>query len=188
MSEILYYSNYCNHCKELLLKLSKTEKRNEMHFICIDKRVKHEDGSTHLIMENGQRLLLPPNVVKVPAVLLLNRGNRVIDGLKEIYNYLKPGEVEINDKATMLNGEPLAFSFSEMGANLSDNYSYLDMSSEELSAKGNGGLRTMHSYMKIQDNQAIETPPDDYEPDKMKETDMSKFEQERSEEVSNISY
>ena len=41
MSEILYYSNYCNHCKELLLKLSKTEKRNEMHFICIDKRVKH---------------------------------------------------------------------------------------------------------------------------------------------------
>jgi hypothetical protein len=188
MSEILYYSNYCNHCKQLLLKLSKTAKRDEMHFICIDKRVKNEDGSIHLLMDNGQRLLLPPNVVKVPSILLLNRGKRVIDGLSEIYSYLSPQEKELNNKATMLNGEPLAFSFSEMGANLSDNYSYLDMTSEELSAKGNGGLRTMHSYTKIQDNQAIETPPDDYEPDKVKESDLGKIEAKRSQDVANINY
>ncbi len=188
MSEILYYSNYCDHCKKLLQKLSKTSKRNEMHFICIDKRVKHTDGSTHLILDSGQRLLLPPNVVKVPAVLLLNRGNRVIDGLKEIYNYLNPGEVEINNKATMSNGEPLAFSFSEMGSNLSDNYSYLDMSSDDLSAKGSGGLRTMHEYTTVNGNQAIETPPDDYEPDKVKEVDIGKIEESRNKDVSNITY
>tara|TARA_Y100000996_G_scaffold414815_1_gene406911 strand:+ start:3111 stop:3677 length:567 start_codon:yes stop_codon:yes gene_type:complete len=187
MSEVLYYSNNCIHCKELLIKLSRTKKRNEMHFICIDKRQKHTDGSTHIILETGQRLLLPPNVVKVPAVLLLNRGNRVIDGLKEIYNYLNPGEVEINNKATGLNGEPLAFSFSEMGSNLSDNYSYLDMSSDDLSAKGSGGLRTMHNFTKISDNNVIETPPDDYEPNKVGNVDIGKLQEKRNTDIANIS-
>ncbi len=188
MSEILYYSNYCNHSKNLLMKLSKTSKRNEMHFICIDKRIKNDDGSIHLIMENGEKLLLPPSVVKVPSILLLNRGNRVIDGLGEIYNYLKPEEVENNNKATMSNGEPLAFSLCEMGNNLSDNYSYLDMSSDELSAKGNGGLRTLHSYSTVEGEQAIETPPDTYEPDKIQDGDLSKIEEKRNQDVANINY
>ena len=43
-------------------------------------------------------------------------------------------------------GEPLAFSNYEMGATLSDNYSYLDQNSDELSTKGEGGLRQMHSF------------------------------------------
>ena len=128
MSAVLYYSNYCNHCKQLLLKLSRTKTRDDLHFVCIDKREKHKDGSINIILENGQRLLLPPNVKSVPTVLLLHHGNRVIDGLKEINHFLSPGEVEINNKATNNNGEPLAFSMNEMGSGLSDNYSYLDMS------------------------------------------------------------
>jgi hypothetical protein len=87
MSAALYYSNYCDHCKELLMKISRTKISDDIHFICIDKRVKQNDGSTHIILENGQHLLLPPNVTKVPSILLLHHGNRVIDGLKEIYNY-----------------------------------------------------------------------------------------------------
>ena len=61
MSAVLYYSNYCNHCKQLLLKLSRTKTRDDLHFVCIDKREKHKDGTTHIILENGKRLLLPPN-------------------------------------------------------------------------------------------------------------------------------
>ena len=57
-------------------------------------------------MENGQRLLLPPNVTKVPSILLLNRGNRVIDGLNNIYEYLKPDDIERNNNSTMFNGQP----------------------------------------------------------------------------------
>jgi len=109
MSAVLYYSNYCNHCKQLLLKLSRTKTRDDLHFVCIDKREKHKDGTTHIILENGKRLLLPPNVKSVPTVLLLHHGNRVIDGLKEINHFLSPGEIEINNKATNNNGEPLAF-------------------------------------------------------------------------------
>ena len=183
MSVALYYSNYCDHCKELLMKVSRTKTSNDIHFICIDNRSKQSDGSTHIILENGQHLLLPPNVTKVPSILLLHHGNRVMDGLKEIYDYLNPSEVEVNETATLQNGEPLAFSTSEMGSTLSDNYSYLDMSSEDLAAKGNGGLRMMHNYTTISDNQVIATPPDDYEPNKVGDVDMSKLEAERNQEI-----
>ena len=183
MSAVLYYSNYCNHCKQLLLKLSRTKTRDDLHFVCIDKREKHKDGTTNIILENGQRLLLPPNVKSVPTVLLLHHGNRVIDGLKEINHFLSPGEIEINNKATDNNGEPLAFSMNEMGCGLSDNYSYLDMSAEELSAKGDGGLRMMHSYTGWSDNQSIATPPENYVPNKVGNVDMGKLQEQRNSEI-----
>lgn len=183
MSSVLYYSNYCQHCKDLLTKISRTKTRDDIHFVCIDKREKHKDGSTHIILENGQRLLLPPNVKKVPSILLLHHGNRVLDGIHEITHYLSPGEVEINNQATNFNGEPMAFSFSEMGSNMSDNYSYLDMSAEELSAKGNGGMRMMHSYSTISGNQTIATPPEDYEPDKVGQVDLGKLQMQRANDV-----
>jgi hypothetical protein len=185
MSAVLYYSNYCEHCKNLLFKLSRSKSRDDLHFICIDKRERNKDGTTNIILENGQRLLMPPNIKKVPAILLLHHGNRAIDGLKEITDYLNPGETTINNKATDMNGEPLAFSMSEMGHGLSDNYSYLDMSAEDLSAKGNGGLRMMHNYTGWQQNTTIATPPEDYVPNKVGNIDMGKLQEQRNKDVSN---
>jgi hypothetical protein len=182
MSAILYYSNYCNHCKDLLVKLSRTKRREDIHFVCIDKREQHKDGTIHIVLQNGQRLLLPPNVKNVPCILLLHHGNRVINGLKEIMHFLKPGEVEINNQATNNNGEPLAFSMTEMGG-LSDNYSYLDMTSDELSAKGNGGMRMMHSFTGWRQNTSIATPPEDYKPNKVGNVDLGQLQQQRNEDI-----
>ena len=72
---------------------------------------------------------------------------------------------------------------SEMGNSLSDTYSYLDMSAEELSAKGNGGLRIMHNYMLLDQHQTIATPPDDYVPDKMGTVDMGKIIEKREKDI-----
>ena len=44
---------------------------------------------------------------------------------------------------------------------LSDTYSYLDMSTDELSAKGNGGIRMMHGYVGLNHIDKIETPPEE---------------------------
>lgn len=184
MSAILYYSNFCGHCKELLYKLSRTELKNELHFICIDKRIRQKDGSVHITLENGELLLLPPNIKKVPSILLLHHGNRVLDGLGEIQNYLSPKEKKINNVATKANGEPLAFSMNEMGSGLSDNYSYLDMSAEDLSAKGNGGLRMMHSYTTLVGNETIATPPEDYVPNKVGSVDLGKLQEQRNQDIS----
>jgi len=183
MGSVLYYSIFCKHCNELITNLSRTKSNKDIHFVCIDKREKHVDGTVHIILDNGQKLLLPPNIRKVPAILLLHHGNRVLDGLKEIWHYLNPGEVKLANQATNNNGEPQAFSFCEMGNCLSDNYSYLDMSAEELSAKGNGGLRMMHNYCTIAQNQTIATPPEDYEPDKVGQVDLGKLQMDRANEV-----
>ena len=71
MSSILYYSNFCDHSKKLLQTISKTQLGKDIHFMCIDKRVS-ENGKIYILMETGQKILLPENIAKVPALLLLN--------------------------------------------------------------------------------------------------------------------
>jgi hypothetical protein len=63
---------------------------------------------------------------------------------------------------------------------VSDNYSFLDQNSDELSAKGSGGLRQLYSYATIEHSDSIETPPDDYVPDKVGEVNIKNLEQQRN--------
>ena len=182
MSGILYYSEFCQHSKDLLRMLSKTKLSKKIHFICIDVREKQQNGETHIILENGQKILLPSTVRTVPSLLLLHKSNKVIEGIKLILDYLKPEQEARKREATRDNMEPLAFSTTEMSS-LSDNYSYLDLSPNDLSAKGGGGMRMMHNYSGIEQNQKIETPEDDYEPDKIGEVDLGKIQSERDADV-----
>ena len=181
MTNVLYYSNYCEPSKNLLGKISRSQIKEELHFICIDKREVGSHGKTVVILENGQKMLLPPTITKVPALLLVNRGYHVLFG-NDIYRHLEPKEKIFNETATGMNGEPLAFSITEM-AGASDCYSYLDMTSDELSAKGDGGTRMMHSYVSLDHEDTITTPPEDYVPDKVGDDSMEKLQQQRAEEV-----
>jgi hypothetical protein len=152
MSLILYYSNFCEHSKKLLTTLSRTNVQKEIHFICIDKRVKDHNGKLFIVLENGQKIIMPENVSRVPALLLLDQGYNVLYG-ESILQHLKPRqEVEVR-KATQNNMEPMAFSFGGGGGSfgdiVSDQYSFLDQNSEDLEAKGNGGMRQMHNYVDL---------------------------------------
>ena len=141
MSTILYYSNYCENCKRLLSMISKSPIKDDMHFICIDKRKKGNDGATYIILQNGQDVLLPPTVSKVPALLLLNRGHQVLFE-QDIVNYVQP-QIETSKKsAVLVNGEPSAYALGGFGSGFgvaSDSYSYVEQTSDEMSAKGDGG-------------------------------------------------
>ena len=66
---------------------------------------------------------------------------------------------------------------------ISDCYSFLDQSSDELSAKGDGGLRQLHNYVTINENVNIATPPDDYEPDKIGNISLEKLQEQRNNEI-----
>jgi len=148
MSSILYYSKYCEVSKKYLQTLSKSNVQKDIHFICIDKRVK-ESNKTYIILDNGQKIILPENVTRVPALLLLNQGYTVLYG-EQILQHLKPRqEVEVR-QATKNNMEPMAFSFGGgLGDIVSDQYSFLDQAPEDLEAKGNGGMRQMHNYVDL---------------------------------------
>lgn len=165
MSSVLYYSNYCSHCKDLLKSVAQSSVKDDIHFLCIDKRV-NKNGATYIQLENGQEILLPPNVTKVPSLLLLNRGNVVVEG-EDVNAHIFKQTQQVNHVATKGNGEPLAFGLGDFGTIMSDSYSYLDQGSDEMAAQGNGGLRQMHNYVAISQNDVIETPPENYTPDKI---------------------
>lgn len=182
MSSVLYFSNYCDNCKKLLHFLSRSPQSKEMHFVCIDKRQRQSNGSTHVILPNGSQILLPPNITRVPALLLLNKSNHVLFG-DDIMNYLRPQEINLNEQATGGNGEPSAFMFGNGGGGgwgvVSDNYSFLDQDPESLLAQGDGGLRQMHSYATPDFVNNIETPPDTYAPDKVAPNHLEQFQKNR---------
>jgi len=152
MSTILYYSNFCEHSKKLLQTIPKLNISQEIHFICIDKRVKDSNNKVFIVLENGQKIIMPENVNRVPALLLLNQGYNVLYG-ESIVQYLKPKQEVAVRQATQNNMEPMAFSFGGGGGGLgdvvSDQYSFLDQDPESLKASGNGGVRQMHNYVDI---------------------------------------
>jgi len=200
MSCILYYSNFCEPSKKLLQTVSKTQNVNNIHFVCIDKRIKDSNGKIFIILQNEQKLLMPENVTRVPALLLLNENYKVIYG-DEIYRHLKPQVTQQIQQATKNNMEPInfqdgfgAFGGFSNGGIVSDNFSFLDQSDTDLSVKGNGGLRQMHNYVTLNDsmNLTMKLPQDDYDykNDKLKEGEMSveSLQRRREEELSNITY
>ena len=164
MSSILYYSKFCEHSNKLLQTLSKSNNQKDIHFICIDKRIKDSNGKMFIVLENEQKIIMPENVNRVPALLLLNQGYQVLYG-ESILNHLKPKQEAAIKKATQNNMEPMAFSFSGGGFGdiVSDSYSFLDQGSEELEAKGNGGMRQMHNYVDLNYSDNITTPADDHD-------------------------
>ena len=160
MSSILYYSNFCDHSKKLLNTISKANISKDIHFICIDKRVK-DNNKVFIILENGQKIIMPENVSRVPALLLLNQNYQVLYG-ESIVQHLKPKQEALIKKATQNNLEPMAFGFGGSFGNVtSDQYSFLDMDSDSLSAKGNGGTRQMHNYVDLNYSDNISTPEDE---------------------------
>ena len=197
MSSILYYSNFCEHSKKMLQTFSKTSVAKEIHFICIDNRVKDSNNKVFIVLQNGQQIIMPENVTKVPALLLLTQNYKVLYG-EAIYDHFKPQEKIVTKQVTNNNLEPMAFSFGGFGGMInsggiaSDNYSFLDMDSDSLGTKGNGGLRQMHSYVSLNDNYAIPTPNDDHEYNNTKikdgEMKIEDLQRQRDQEISNIDY
>jgi len=186
MSCIIYYSNHCDKSKAVLTTLSKSRLQDDIHFLCIDKRVRSGPSSWHIITESGEKVLLPPQVNRVPALLLLNKGHQVLYG-DQILQHFQPKDAALNAAAMNYNGEPNAFSLGResMGGYgvASDNFSFLDQSSDELSAKGSGGMRQLYNYATIDLVDKIETPPDNYSPDKVGSVSLEQLQQQRNLEL-----
>jgi hypothetical protein len=169
--------------------LSKTTVQRDIHFICIDKRVKDKNNKTFVILENGQQMIMPENVNRVPALLLLTQGYNVLYG-EAILQHFKPKQEVIVRQSTQNNMEPIAFSFGG-GCVTSDQYSFLDMDPEALKATGNGGMRQMHNYVDLNFSDKISTPVDEAEYKKIskmpEDMTVEKLQQQREQEIQKFS-
>lgn len=186
MTSIIYYSNYCDASKRILQTLAKTKLKEEIHFLCIDKRVKSGAGAWYIVFENGEKVIMPPQINRVPALLIPSKGHQVLYG-DQILQHFQPMVKELNKQATEDNGEPLSFSLGKdsMGSYgvASDNYTYLDQSSDELKATGNGGMRQLYNYATVDYIDKIECPEETWRPDKVGSVSIEELERKRSEDV-----
>ena len=154
--KIIYYSKFCKNSDKIIKILSRSSVKDYIHFIPIDKREINQ-GKITIFLDNGDTVILPQNIKKVPAMLLLHAGNRILFG-DEILHFFRDDFDKERKTSTNKNGEPLAYSFTgEMGTNMSDNYSYLDQSSDDMGVKGEGGMRQMHSFVTLEDKIMIDT-------------------------------
>ena len=184
MATILYYSNFCEPSKKLLQTISKTKLKDTIHFICIDIRKKDSSGQTIIELPQNQKVILPPTVTKVPALLLLNQGHTVLFG-EQIYQHFQPQEAVLNHVETNGNGEPESYSIGQMSS-ISDQYSFWDQSPSDLSTKGDGGLRQIHNFVALEADYRITTPPENYESDKIGNKGSKTLEQYKAERDSAI--
>ena len=189
--DTLYYSNFCKHSQKVLQFLVKSNLTDRVNFVCIDKRTRDPNNNQmYIILENGQKVIMPPNISSVPALLLVKKNYSVILG-ENIIQHFHP-QVREKSQASLSQasgGEPTGFCLmpSNQGLSIvSEQYTFYNLTPEELSAKGSGGRRPMHNYVSAKDEMSsfIPTPPDTYQPDKVsKGVTVDVLQQQRNSEI-----
>jgi len=146
--DILYYSNFCKHSQKTVDFFVKNNLTDQLSFICIDKRkIDPVSGQVYLYLENGNKIVLPPNIHSVPALLLVKQNYSVVLG-KEIMDRYSSKIVSQNLSATRGEGEPMGVSLNGTSSSVvSEQYTYYDATPQELSAKGTGARRELHHYV-----------------------------------------
>ena len=183
--DILYYSNYCKHSKEVLDFLVKHDLVSRLNCLCVDKRkVDPTTGQIHLVLENGSTVLMPPNIHSVPSLMLLKENYRVIMG-NGIKGHFQSFVQEANSMATQGNGEPMSYSFGNSRDVVSETFTMFNASVDELSAKGNGGQRNMQNYVSATGTAPIiQTPPETYKSEKMSsDITVDSIQQQRNQDM-----
>jgi len=168
--DTLYYSNHCRHCQKVLQFLVKENLVNSLSFICIDKRSRDpQNNQVYITLENGKKVIMPPHINSVPALLLAKQSYRVVLGEDILRHFsggkgtqpnLKRGEYEPVGSALLSSNQGMSIA--------SEQYTLYSLTPEELSAKGTGGRRSLYNYVAAnQDIITIQTPAETYEPDKV---------------------
>jgi hypothetical protein len=165
MSDIFYYSNYCNHSKRVIEFISKNNIIEKLSCICIDKRFK-DPQTNHLliILENGKNTSMPPSVNNVPALLKVRHNHTVVIGSEAIIQYFREDKFYVNTQQTQsnilqTNVEPISYDFG---------LSKTDISSEKYSDYGATNVNQLNNYVEVNSNQKMINPPEEkYKADKL---------------------
>lgn len=171
--DIIYYSNYCEHSKKLLQFIVKNNLIESLTCFNIDKRTRDvHNNQMFLILDNGQKVSLPPTVNSVPALLCVNNNYVVLSGYSKIVEYLEPF-IKLNAQSSSIlanENEPISYRLESYTANsniVSEKFTDYNAPPDILSAKGVGKDRNLHNYVGVDTNIVINTPEDKYKPDKI---------------------
>jgi hypothetical protein len=179
MSLVLYYSIYCNHSNNLIKKISHISLTHKIDFICIDKK-KIQNNKTYIILDNGQEILLPSAIQKVPALLLIDNLKSQIFYGDDIINYLNPPKVENTreDIKKILEPETFTFCGNNLSSISSDSFSFLNSENSE---------NQKNNYVNVNYNNEMKQIQQNYDPSntekKINQADIDKYIQQRDNDI-----
>jgi len=135
-NNFLFYSNYCQHSKRLLEQINKSGIQNTLNMCCID----------------DPNINLPPFVQSVPTLYLSNERKILVDDSLFVWlnNIIQQQTSQSTSSGELTNADItgsndiMAFHNTEMGAQFSDNYSFISEGSEKKAMH--------HSYSYLNDN------------------------------------
>ena len=165
--DVFYYSNHCRHCPRIIQFINKNGLVDRLNCVCVDMRERSpENGATYVQLENGARVMLPPNVNCVPALIQVGNKHTLVAG-DDILAYLQgrvaPGMHSDVGADARANGEPLGASpgaLSRSGNIVSDSFSAYSESSGGSSLAGPPGRDTGH-YAPVGGAQGVISGPED---------------------------
>lgn len=185
--DTLYYSNYCKHSQRVLHFIVKGNLTEKLNFLCIDKREKDvNNNQIYIVLEDGKKVIMPPNIQSVPALLLVKHGYRVLLGDDIIQHFQSAANLATKKKMMNQQIEPVGTSLGSNYMNVSsEQYTFYNLTPDELSAKGNGGRRQLYNYVSANEEIiSIQTPPDTYQADKIdQDVTVDKLQQQRMDDI-----
>lgn len=162
--DIVFYSNYCLHCNNLLNKLSKTVIHNKIFYVCVDDtKIKVPKIITRvpsLYLVNDKRVLIENEIdgwvdSQVSVIESKKKQNElqrpISEQIKNMENPTPHPSQESNQGQQPSPGEIMAYHGNEMGGGLSTNYSFLEDSN-------NSSLNNNFTFVGGGDAQPINTP------------------------------
>jgi hypothetical protein len=102
--DILFYSNFCTYCKEIINRVAETPLNEQMLFVCVD----------------DDNIQLPPFITSVPTIYLINEKRIVVD--EAINDWIKS---KLSTNAPKEETEIQAY-FGSTGNSYGLNFSSLD--------------------------------------------------------------
>ena len=162
--DIVFYSNYCLHCNNLLNKLSKTPIHSKIFYVCVDdNKIKIPKIITRvpsLYLVNDKRVLIENEIDtwvdgQVASIDSQNKQNvlqqPISDQIKNMENPSPHPSQNSSQNSPEPNEDIMAYHGNEMGGALSTNYSFLEDSN-------NSSLNHNFTFVGDAIPQAINTP------------------------------
>jgi len=151
---LLFYSNYCQHCKQIVKEIKRSPVSNEIRYVCIDSSQVREklpnyiNSVPSLVVGETNQIFVGNQIIgwlkMLPIVSNNNNNNNhnqeSIPNNRE--NYIHPNKPVIPTKDKNESIGPNGWHNNEMNA-FSDMYSFLGV---DTSAKGDGGMSMVHNF------------------------------------------
>jgi hypothetical protein len=176
--DIVFYSNYCLHCNNLLNKLSKTPIHNKIFYVCVDdKKIKIPNIITRvpsLYLVNDKRVLIETEIdswVDGQIAVIQSQSNQrqlqqpISDQIKNMENPSPHPSQNSDESGPEPNGDIMAYHGNEMGGALSTNYSFLEDSNNSslnhnFTFVGDGNAQAINTPKEFNDNNQIKSELD----------------------------